>query len=189
MTRSPDQRLDAIEDELETAKRLLISAASYAESANLGLERLTERQDRTQAQLDQLSSRQDVTTTQLDRLTVTVEDISTQVKELTTAQALTQTQLDNLTNTQAHTQRQLDQLSSRVDEFVFQAQRLLTQNAERLIRVEGQVDRLEALFQLLNRNYSAQQSQLQEFQQTTGAALERIDRVLDYLLKQQGGET
>jgi uncharacterized phage infection (PIP) family protein YhgE len=147
-----DQRLDTIEDELETVKRLLISAASYAESANQGLEQLTERQNRTQ--------------TQLDRLTVTVE-------ELTTAQAQTQTQLS--------------QLSNRVSEFVFQAQRLFTQSAERLIRLEGQTERLEALFQRLDRNHSAQQSQLQEFQQTTTAALDRIDRVLDYLLSQQGG--
>lgn len=180
MTRSPDQRLDAIEDELETAKRLLVSAASYAESANLGferlterqdrttvqLDRLTERQDRTQAHLDQLSERQDRTQAQLDRLTVTVENISQKVDDLTVAQAQSQ---------------------SRMDEFVFQAQRLFTQSAERLIRVEGQTERLEALVQRLDRNYSAQQSQLQEFQQTTGAALERIDRILDYLLRQQGG--
>lgn len=153
MTRSPDQRLDTVEDELETVKRLLVSAASYAESANQGLERLTERQDRTQAQLD--------------RLTVTVENISQKVDDLTVAQAQSQ---------------------SRMDEFVFQAQRLFTQSAERLIRLEGQTERLEALLQRLDRNHSAQQSQLQEFQQTTGAALERIDRILDYLLRQQGGE-
>jgi len=146
MTRSPDQRLDAVEDELETVKRLLVSAASYAESANEGL----------------------------DRLTVRVDGIAQKVDELTASQ--TQTQV------------QLNQLSSRVDEFVFQAQRLFTQNAERLIRLEGQTERLEALAQRLDRNYSAQQSQLQEFQQTTGAALERIDRVLDYLLRQQGGQ-
>ena len=151
-------RLDKIEDELETAKRLLVSAASYAESANQ----------------------------RLDRLTVTVEGISQKVDELTTAQVHTQRQIDELAATQTQTQAQLNHLSEKVDEFVFQAQRLFTQNAERLIRVEGQTERLEAIVQLLNRNYTAQQSQLQEFQLTTNAALERIDRVLDYLLRQQG---
>lgn len=141
-----DQRLDTIEDELETVKRLLVSAASYAESANQGLERLTERQDKTQAQLDRLSSK---------------------VDDLTTIQS---------------------QTSSRLDEFIFQVQRLLTQNAERLIRVEGQADRLEALLIRLDRNYEAQQSQSREFQRTTQAALERIDRVVDYLMRQQGAE-
>ena len=39
----------------------------------------------------------------------------------------------------------------------------------------------------LDRSFEEQKSQFQEFQLTTGAALERIDRVLDYLLRQQGG--
>jgi chromosome segregation ATPase len=167
MTRSPDQRLDRIEDEFETVKQLLASAARYAESANEGLDRLTERQDRTQVQLDQLGSK---------------------VDRLTTAQSQTQNQLDQLTSKVDELTVAQAQSQSRLDEFVFQAQRLFTQNAERLIRLEGQTERLEALVQRLDRNYSAQQSQLQEFQQTTGAALERIDRVLDYLLRQLGGE-
>lgn len=167
MTRSPDQRLDRIEDEFETVKQLLASAARYASSANEGLDRLTERQDRTQNQLDQLGSR---------------------VDRLTTAQSQTQNQLDQLTSKIDELTVAQAQSQSRLDEFVFQAQRLFTQNAERLIRLEGQTERLEALVQRLDRNYSAQQSQLQEFQQTTGAALERIDRVLDYLLRQQGGQ-
>jgi chromosome segregation ATPase len=146
MTRSPDQRLDRIEDEFETVKQLLASAARYAESANAKIDRLSDRQDRTQAQLDQLSSK---------------------VDDLTTIQS---------------------QTSSRLDEFIFQVQRLLTQNAERLIRVEGQADRLEALLLRLDRNYEAQQSQFLEFQRTTNAALERIDRVVDYLMRQQGSD-
>lgn len=180
MTRSPDQRLDAVEDELEIAKRLLASAARYAESANEGLDRLTEKQDRTQAQLDQL--------------TVTVEDISQKVDDLTAAQAQTQTQLNNLTAAQTQTQTQLDQLtqkvdqlSNKVDEFVFHTQRLFTQQGERLIRMEGLAESLTGIVQRLDRNYQAQQSQIQEFQTTTGASLDRIDRILDYLLGQQKG--
>ncbi|WP_256366802.1 hypothetical protein [Anabaena sp. UHCC 0204] len=38
----------------------------------------------------------------------------------------------------------------------------------------------------LDRNYEEQKLQFQEFQLTTNAALERIDRVLDYLLRQSG---
>ncbi|MDF5740319.1 MULTISPECIES: hypothetical protein [unclassified Nostoc] len=53
------QRLDHVEDELETVKRLLVSAASYAESANRRLDELTIKQDRTQSQLDQLGVRVD----------------------------------------------------------------------------------------------------------------------------------
>lgn len=60
------QRLDRIEDEFETVKRLLASAASYAEMAHQGLAELTVKQDRTQIQLDQLSIKQDRTQEQLD---------------------------------------------------------------------------------------------------------------------------
>lgn len=152
MTQSPNQRLDRIEDEFETVKQLLASAARHAESANVKIDRLSDRQDRTQVQLDQLNNT---------------------VNDLTTSQSQTE---------------------SRLAEFIFQAQRLITQQAERLIRVEGQANRLEAIILRLDRNYEAQQAQLQElqrsnqeFQQSTTAALERIDRILDYLLRQQGG--
>ena len=37
MTQSPNQRIDRLEDEFETVKQLLASAARYAESANEGL--------------------------------------------------------------------------------------------------------------------------------------------------------
>jgi chromosome segregation ATPase len=152
VTQSPNQRLDRIEDEFETVKQLLASAARHAESANVKIDRLSDRQDRTQVQLDQLNNT---------------------VNDLTTSQSQTE---------------------SRLAEFIFQAQRLITQQAERLIRVEGQANRLEAIILRLDRNYEAQQAQLQElqrsnqeFQQSTTAALERIDRILDYLLRQQGG--
>lgn len=145
-----EQRLDCVEDELAAVRQLLASAASYAQSANRGLDQLTIKGD-----------------------------------NLTAAQTRTQNQLDQLTE-------KVDRVSGRVDEFVFQAQRLFTQQAERLNRTEGQADRLEAVVQLLTRNYEAQQTQLQEFQRstlefqrTTNAALERIDRVLDYLLRNQ----
>ncbi|MEH1906872.1 hypothetical protein [Nostoc sp.] len=106
------QRLDHVEDELETVKRLLVSTASYAESANRRLDELTIKQDRTQSQLDQLGVR-------------------------------------------------VDQLSERLNEFVNQTQRLFNQQATVLERLE-------------------------ENQRSNNAALERIDRILDYLLRQQG---
>ncbi|BAZ78947.1 hypothetical protein PN497_08145 [Sphaerospermopsis kisseleviana CS-549] len=119
----------------------------------------------------------------------------------------TEQHLQELTVKQERTQTQLDQLSSRVDEFVFHAQRLFNKMGEDVEITKARTDRLEALMLKMDRNYEAQQSQLQEFQRqtqefqrqtqefqrqtqefqrTTGAALERIDRVLDYLLRQSG---
>ncbi|MDY6898886.1 MAG: 6-aminohexanoate hydrolase, partial [Cyanobacteriota bacterium] len=81
------------------------------------------------------------------------------------------------------------QLNQRLDSFIFSSQRLLTQQAERLIRLEGQTERLEGIVQMLARNYQELQRSTQEFQRTSNAALERIDRILDYLLGQNPGNS
>jgi archaellum component FlaC len=49
------QRLDNVENELKTVKQLLLSAGRLAESSHERIDRLAERQDRTQ-QLDTLRS-------------------------------------------------------------------------------------------------------------------------------------
>ncbi|MEH2279265.1 MAG: 6-aminohexanoate hydrolase [Nostoc sp.] len=139
------QRLDYVEDELETVKRLLVSTASYAESANRRLDELTIKQDRTQSHLDQLGAR--------------VDQVGGKV----------------------------DQLSDQVDSFITHTQRLFTKRGAEIEETKARTERLEALMLKLDRNFEEQKSQFQEFQLTTGAALERIDRVLDYLLRQQGG--
>jgi hypothetical protein len=132
------QRLDHVEDELETVKQLLVSTARYAESANRRLDELTLKQDRTQSQLDQIGGK-------------------------------------------------VEQLSDKVDSFVTHTQRLFTRAGGEIEETKARTERLEALMLKLDRNFEEQKSQFQEFQLTTGAALERIDRVLDYLLRQQGG--
>ncbi|MBE8965814.1 6-aminohexanoate hydrolase [Nostocales cyanobacterium LEGE 12452] len=152
------QRLDHVEDELETVKRLLVSTASYAESANRRLDELTIKQDRTQSHLDDLTIKQDRTQSHLDQLGVRVDQIGEKV----------------------------DQVSDKVDNFITHTQRLFTKAGSEIEETKARTERLEALMLKLDRNFEEQKSQFQEFQLTTGAALERIDRVLDYLLRQQG---
>ncbi|MCX5981719.1 MAG: 6-aminohexanoate hydrolase [Nostocales cyanobacterium LacPavin_0920_SED1_MAG_38_18] len=139
-----EQRLDRVEAEFATIRQLLISAATYAESANRRIDELGTKQDRTQIMLDELGTKQD------------------------------------------RTQTQLDQLSSRVDEFIFHTQRLFNKAGSEIEETKARTERLEALMLKLDRNYEEQKSQFQEYQLTTNAALERIDRVLDYLLRQSG---
>ncbi|MBN3880661.1 MULTISPECIES: 6-aminohexanoate hydrolase [unclassified Nostoc] len=153
------QRLDHVEDELETVKRLLVSTASYAESANRRLDELTIKQDRTQSHLDELTIKQDRTQSHLDQLGARVDQIGEKV----------------------------DQVSDKVDSFITHTQRLFTKAGSEIEETKARTERLEALMLKLDRNFEEQKSQFQEFQLTTGAALERIDRVLDYLLRQQGG--
>ncbi len=137
-----EQRLDRVETEFATIRQLLISAATYAESANRRIDELGTKQDRTQIMLDELGTKQD------------------------------------------RTQTQLDQLSSRVDEFIFHTQCLFNKAGSEIEETKARTERLEALMLKLDRNYEEQKSQFQEYQLTTNAALERIDRVLDYLLRQ-----
>ena len=92
-------------------------------------------------------------------------------------------QLSQLAEAQIQTQTSIKQMSNRVDEFVFQSQRLLSQQAGRLINVEGQTERLEAIAKKLDRDYEVQKASLNEYRITTDATLERIDRILDYLVK------
>ena len=153
-----EQRLDRVETEFATIRQLLISAATYAESANRRIDELGIKQDRTQIMLDELGAKQD----------------------------RTQIMLDELGAKQDHTQTQLDQLSSRVDEFIFHTQRLFNKAGGEIEETKARTERLEALMLKLDRNYEEQKSQFQEYQLTTNAALERIDRVLDYLLRQSG---
>jgi chromosome segregation ATPase len=111
---------------------------------------------------------------QLDR-------VGEKLDQAVSRQDATDAQIDRLT-------QRVDQLSSRMDEFVFHTQRIFNQQATVLERADGRSERLEAIMQRLDRSYEEQKSQFKEFQRTTGAALERIDRVLDYLLRQIGGD-
>jgi ABC-type transporter Mla subunit MlaD len=153
-----EQRLDRVEAEFATIRQLLISAATYAESANRRIDELGTKQDRTQIMLDELGTKQD----------------------------RTQIMLDELGTKQDRTQTQLDQLSSRVDEFILHTQHLFNKAGSEIEETKARTERLEALMLKLDRNYEEQKSQFQEYQLTTNAALERIDRVLDYLLRQSG---
>ncbi len=108
------------------------------------------------------------------------------LSQLEESQRRTQAQINQLVEVQLQTQTTVKQMSSRVDEFVFQTQRLLSQHAGRLNTVEGQTDRFEAVIKKLDRNYEEQKASLNEYQKTTNATLERIDRILDYLVKGSG---
>jgi len=66
-------------------------------------------------------------------------------------------------------------LNQKVDQFVYHAQCLFTQIGTKLENVEGRSETLEAVVRQLDRDHENQRSQIQEFQRTTSATLERID--------------
>lgn len=63
-----EQRLERLEDEFETVKSLLMSAASYSESANRKIDRLADRFDQLTETVDRLTQRFDQLTETVDRL-------------------------------------------------------------------------------------------------------------------------
>lgn len=158
-------RLERIENDLETLRDILLSTARYAESANRGLDRVATHLDQTDTQVAMLAEKVDEFVFESRRTNDRQDEVLRQSSE------------------------NLNQLSSRVDEFIFQAQRLFNQQAEASQQALGRIDQLAAIVERLDRNFEAQQAQTQEFQRTTNAALERIDRILDYLLRQQGNNS
>jgi methyl-accepting chemotaxis protein len=166
-------RLERIETDLETVKELLVSTARYAESANSTLDRLSQRMDDHAVESQRLER----------QLTQRMDGLAQRMDELAQQQA---------------------QTAARLDEFIYQSQRLLTQNAERMIQHEGRLERLDGVMAMLSRLQDRQQAQLEnqqsqmahqqaqiermdrdyeEHRRTTNAALERIDRLLDYLIR------
>ena len=169
-----------------------------------------------------------MTTDRLDRLEQSLDDIrvihaetAALLQSVNQQQARTSAELARLAEQQTQSEARLDaalehlaqqqaQTAARLDEFIFQAQRLLGNNAERSTQNSGRLDRLEGVTAMLVRLQDRQEAQLErqqtqlerqqthlehqqaqiermdreyaEYQRTTNAALERIDRLLDYLI-------
>jgi chromosome segregation ATPase len=103
-------------------------------------------------------------------------------------------------------------LSSKLDEYIYQSQRLLAHDSERIIILQGQSDRLEAVFAMQQRQMerleqnqnslqqmigtqqqqvNRQQDQLErmdETQRSTNAALEQLGSILNQLIKRNPTE-
>jgi chromosome segregation ATPase len=150
------------------------------------LGQISEAQAATERQIERLFEAQAATERQLERTSLAQAATEAQLERTSLAQAATEAQLERTSLAQAATEAQLERTNQRLDEFIFQVQRLLSRDAERLDIVEGRIERLEAIAQRLDRNYEAQQSQFQEFQLTTRASQERQERLLEYLLRRDG---
>ncbi|MBD2255601.1 hypothetical protein [Nostoc parmelioides] len=130
------QRLDHVEDELETVKQLLVSTARYAESSDRKIDRLAERQDLTQRQLDSLA--------------VTVQTMSEKVDSLTT----------------------------KIDNFVETTTDFVETTKARNAVLDGVVLRLDE-----------SQARLEASHASTNAAVDRLERILEQLIRRNGGSS
>lgn len=160
-----EQRLTTVEGDLEVVKHLLVSAASYAESANQKLDSLTTAQNRTQTQLDQLTqsqSRFDQSLSALAGNQVEERDKRLELKE--DLEILYRTVQQSGNNIEQVT-KQVDQLTRQVDQLTKQVDQL-TQNLTASVQdLVGTIGRL-----------------------ADDAALDRAEmqRIWNYLLHQSG---
>lgn len=76
MTNSSD-RLDCLEDDLETVKEIMLAVARRTESKRYAIEGLTSKLDRLTVTVDQFGVRVDQLGIKVDQLTATVERIAT----------------------------------------------------------------------------------------------------------------
>lgn len=117
-------------EEFETVKELLASAARYAESANRGVDRLQMAQETFQAQMSLLASAQQMTEMRLAALAEQAQRTDQRLEALAT---------------------QAQKTEQRLESFVYDTQRLLTGQAERLAQLEVIADRLEGAIAYLTR--------------------------------------
>ncbi len=91
-----NERLDQIEDELETTKQLLVSVASVVESNRDSISDLTDQIDRLTNLVDRLAVRHESTQLTVERLAVTVERLTLRLDRLAESQQTTQASVDQL---------------------------------------------------------------------------------------------
>jgi len=141
----------------------------------------------TEQRLDRVEDDLGVVKQLLTSAATYAESANRRLDELTIKQDRTQSQIDQLGARVDQIGGKVDQLSGKVDSFVTHTQRLFTKAGGEVEETKARTERLEALILKLDRNFEEQRSEFQEFKRTTGAALQRIDRILDYLLRQQSG--
>ncbi|HYX16362.1 MAG TPA: hypothetical protein VE944_18730 [Nostoc sp.] len=138
------QRLDNVENDLETVKQLLVSTASYAESSD--------------KRIDQLVQRQDLTQKQLDGLAVTVQVMGENIDRFV---------------------EKIDRFVEKIDRFVEKTDRFVEKTDRFVEKTDDFLDTTKARNALLDGVIL----ELRESQMSTNAAVERLDRILEQLLK------
>ena len=131
------QRLDNVENDLETVKQLLVSTASYAESSD--------------KRIDQLVQRQGLTQKQLDGLAVTVQVMG----------------------------ENIDRFVEKIDRFVEKTDRFVEKTDRFVEKTDDFLDTTKARNAVLDGVIL----ELRESQMSTNATVERLDRILEQLLK------
>ncbi len=116
------ERLDLIEDEMETIKELLIATARMAERTSASIDRLTERLDHQTRNIDRLAVSQLNSEERVDQLVSAQLNSEYRVDQLGT-------RVDQLVSAQLNSEHRVDQVGTRVDQLAALMVRFI-ENAE-----------------------------------------------------------
>jgi chromosome segregation ATPase len=100
------------------------------------------------------------------------------LRQLAESQVRTEQSLDRLTE-------RVDRMSERVDSFVFEAQRVLGNQGDRLSRIEAAVETLAATAQRHDRNAEADRAESRAFRVEMQSVTSRLDALVHYLMNQR----
>ena len=198
-----ESRVERVETDLDEVKALLGSTARHLENVSAAADRheietadqrqdtqlIWQRLDRTDAQIQAnaaaiAQTSQDLAATN-QQLAQTSQDLAA------TNQQLAQTSQDL-----AATNQQLAQTTQRLDEYIFQNQRVLTSQGDRLSRVEAALESLVSLSQSHERRLTGRESKLlgvedrldrieanlagfSEDMRSLSAAIDRLESILE----------
>jgi DNA-binding transcriptional regulator YbjK len=112
-------------------------------------------------------------------------DLEQRVTKLEADMETTQAILRQLAESQVRTDQNLDRLSQRVDSFVYEAQRLLTNQGGKLERAEAALETLAATAQRHDRELREDRQQSQESQMRMDSMISRLDALVNYLMQQR----
>jgi predicted nucleic acid-binding Zn-ribbon protein len=99
------------------------------------------------------------------------------LRQLAESQMRTEQSMNRLTE-------RVDRLSERVDSFVYEVQRVLGNQGDRLSRIEAAVETLVATAQRHDRNAEADRAESRAFRQEMQSMTSRLDALVHYLMRQ-----
>jgi chromosome segregation ATPase len=111
-------------------------------------------------------------------------DLDQRVTQLEADMEATQNILRQLAESQMRTEQSMNRLSERVDSFVYEVQRVLGNQGDRLSRIEAAVETLVATAQRHDRNAEADRAESRAFRQEMQSMTSRLDALVHYLMRQ-----
>lgn len=112
-------------------------------------------------------------------------NLDQRVTKLEADMEATQAILRQLAESQVRTEQTMNRLSERVDSFVFEAQRVLGNQGDRLSRIEAAVETLAATAQRHDRNAEADRAESRAFRVEMHSMTSRLDALVHYLMNQR----